>query len=60
MAYLQQCYLTITSLTEKLNGEKNIIGERKKYEVDDVKLHNNIISLKEEELKLNNNKVKIK
>ena len=52
----QEELVKITSLTEKLNGEKNIIGERKKYEVDDVKLHNNIISLKEEELKLNNNK----
>ena len=30
--------------------------KRKKYEVDDVKLHNNIMSLKEEELKLNNSK----
>ena len=52
----QEELVKITSLTEKLNGEKNIIGERKKYEVDNVKLHNNIISLKEEELKLNNNK----
>lgn len=48
--------VNITSKVEKLNGEKNIILERKKYEVDDVKLHNNIMSLKEEELKLNNSK----
>ncbi len=44
----------ITKEVEKLNGEKNIISERKKYEVEDVKLHNNILSLKEDELKYNN------
>ena len=46
--------LNITSLVEKLNGEKNIISERKKYEVEDIKLHNNIILLQEEKLKMSN------
>ena len=46
--------VNITSQVEKLNGKKNIVSERKKYEVEDIKLHNNILLLKEEELKLNN------
>lgn len=50
----QEELLNVTSLSEKLNGEKNIISERKKYEVEDIKLHNNILVLKEEELKINN------
>ena len=48
--------VNITKEVEKLNGEKNIISERKKYEVEDMKIHNNILSLKEEELKLSNSK----
>lgn len=48
--------INITTKVEQLNGKKNIISERKKYEVEDVKLHNNILSLKEEELKLKNQK----
>ena len=53
--YLKQDeLLNITSLVEKLNGEKNIISERKKYEVEDIKLHNNILLLEEEKLKTNN------
>ena len=52
----QDKLLEITKDVERLNGKKNIISERKKYEVDDIKVHNNIISLKEEELKLNNSK----
>lgn len=39
---------------EKINSEKNIILERQKYKVEDVKLHNNIVNLKEEELNLSN------
>ena len=46
--------VNITKEVEKLNGEKNIISERKKYEVEDIKLHNNILSLKEQELNYNN------
>ena len=51
----QEELLSVTSTVEKLNGEKNIVSERKKYEVSDIKLHNNILMLREEELKLNNN-----
>lgn len=50
----QEELLNVTSTVEKLNGEKNIVSERKKYEVSDIKLHNNILMLKEEKLKLNN------
>lgn len=46
--------LNLTALVEKINGEKSIILERKKYEVEDSKLHNNILNLKEECLKLEN------
>lgn len=42
-----------TKEVEQINGEKNILLERKKYEVEDTKLHNNLIDLKEQELKLN-------
>jgi len=46
--------VNITKEVEKLNGEKNLISERKKYEVEDIKLHNNILILKEDELKYTN------
>ena len=46
--------LNLTALVEKINGEKSIILERKKYEVADSKLHTNILNLKEECLKLEN------
>ncbi len=46
--------VSITKEVEKLNGEKNLISERKKYEVEDIKLHNNMLSLKEDELKYSN------
>ena len=48
-----------TTLVEKLNSEKTILLERKKYDVEDTKLHNNILELKEKELELNNNISKI-
>jgi len=38
-----------------LNAKKQIISERKKYEVDDIKLENNLQLLKETELKLKKN-----
>jgi len=44
----------LSSLVEKLNGERNIISERKKYEVEDIKLYNNVVALKEEEIKIKN------
>ena len=38
-----------------LETKKQLTLERKKYEVDDIKLSNNILNLKEEELTLNKN-----
>ena len=52
---LQNELLDMTSNVEKINAKKQIILERKKYEVEDIKLHNSLINLKEEELNLNNN-----
>lgn len=48
----QSKLLDLTALVEKINGEKSIILERKKYDVEDSKLHENILKLKEECLKL--------
>ena len=50
----QQELLEYTSLTEKINAKKQIILERKKYEVENVKLHELLINLKESELTLKN------
>lgn len=50
----QSKLLDLTALVEKINGEKSIILERKKYDVDNTKLHENILNLKEECLKLEN------
>ncbi len=50
---LQKELIEQTSLVEKINSRKNILLERQKYEVVDTKLHNNLIDLKEQELKLN-------
>jgi len=50
----QQELLNKTSEVEKINSQKEIILERKKYELDNNKLHNNLIELKETELKLQN------
>lgn len=44
-----------TNELNNLNSEKQITIERQKYEVDDIKLQNNLVALKEEELSLNNN-----
>ena len=52
----QEELVNVTKEVEKLNGEKNIISERQKYKVDDVKLHDSILSFKEDKLKYNNNK----
>ena len=41
-----------TEEVEKINSEKNILIERQKYAVADTKLHNNLIELREQELKL--------
>lgn len=51
---LQKELLESTSNVEKINSRKQIILERKKYEVDNAKLHDNLINLKEQELNLSN------
>ncbi len=50
----QNKLLELTSLAQKLDGQKEIIAERKKYEVDSSKIHDNILNLKQNELSLNN------
>jgi len=50
----QKNLLEITTNAEKINSQKQIILERKKYEVEDTKLHQNIIMLKENELNVSN------
>ncbi len=50
----------VTKELSNLASEKQIMAEREKYEVDDIKLQNNLVSLKESELKLRNNINKIK
>ena len=50
----QNKILEYTTLAEKLNSRKDIITERKKYEVEDAKLHNTILELKEKEMQLKN------
>ena len=45
----QQELVEISSNVERLQGEKNLITERSKYNSKDVKLHDNILSLKEKE-----------
>ncbi len=50
----QEELLDLTKNVEQLNSRKTIILERQKYKVEDSKLHDNLIVLKEKELKLNN------
>ena len=50
----QQELITVSTNVEKLSGEKNLISERSKYEASDMKLHDNIVSLKEQLLSINN------
>ncbi len=59
IANLQKKLLDLTTQVEQINSQKQIILERKKYEVSDIKLHENLVNLKEEELKLKNNIAKI-
>ena len=46
----QKELLGLTEKAEKINSQKEILLERKKYEVDDIKLHNNLLEMKELEL----------
>ena len=52
---LQSELLIMTSNVEKINAKKQIILERKKYEVENTKLHDSLIKLKEDQFNLNNN-----
>ena len=46
---LKEKLLQQTTLVEKINSEKNILIERKKLEIDDIKTKNNVIELKEQQ-----------
>ena len=50
----QQELLNITKLVEQINSQKNIITERKKYTVEDSKLHSHVLELTEESYKVKN------
>ena len=50
----QQELVKVTSDVERLQGEKNLISERSKYDSKDVKVHDNILLLKEKLLQINN------
>ncbi|MBO6145617.1 MAG: AAA family ATPase [Bacilli bacterium] len=50
----QQELVKVTSDVERLQGEKNLISERSKYNANDVKVHDNILLLKEKLLGINN------
>ncbi len=52
ISMLTKDLLEKTTQVEKINSEKNILLERKKYEVEDQKLHDNLLQLKEQQLKL--------
>ena len=52
---MQNKVIELTTLSERLNSQKNIIKERQNNKVEDTKLHQNILNLKEEELSVKNN-----
>ncbi len=54
LAELQNQLLDMTKTVEQFNSRKNILLERRKYEVEDQKLHQTLISLKEQQLGLQN------
>lgn len=51
---IQNLILEKTSKAERLNGQKNIIVERQKYQTNDAKIHQNLIDLKERKCKCEN------
>ena len=51
---LSKVLLEKTKEVEKINSQKQIILERKKYQVEDTKLHQNLLFLKEEKLQVQN------
>lgn len=52
----QQALLDVTKEVEQINSRKNIIIERKKYSVEDTKLHTHILELTEDSHKISNEK----
>lgn len=54
LVVLQQNLLQQTTLVEKLNSDKKILLERKNYQVEDQKKHQNIVNLKENKGELEN------
>lgn len=50
----QQKLAELSSEVEKLNGQKQMVNERQKYNAADIKMHDNIVNLKENELKISN------
>ncbi len=50
----QDKLLEITSEVERLNSRKTVIKEREKFNVEDSRLHDNLVSLKEDLLKIEN------
>ena len=50
----QKEVIDLVAISEELNSRKTILNERKKYEVEDSKIHEDIINLKEKELTLQN------
>lgn len=53
-------YLSLSKEEEKLNGQKNIIKERSKYDAASSKVHENIVSLKEQSFSINNKMLSLK
>ncbi len=52
---MQNKILELTTLSERLNSQKSIINERQKNKVEDARLHDNILNLKEKQLNIQNN-----
>ena len=50
----QQELIKVSANVERYQGEKNLVNERSKYESDNMKLHDNILSLKEQLLSIDN------
>ncbi len=50
----QQELIKVSANVERFQGEKNLVNERSKYESDNIKLHDNILSLKEQLLSIDN------
>ena len=57
---MQEKVLELTTLSERLNSQKILINERKKNSIEDSKVHQNILTLKEKELSLKNDIEKLK